>query len=240
MTVSAARLAEVFVEIADTDGDGFDLSQFLQLVTVRAAEVADAAAAGLLLADAQQKLQVVAGSDETTKLLELYQMQHRQGPCLECFRTGEPIVNANLADTAQRWPQFMTRAMAAGFHSVHAIPLQLRGETLGALNLFDSQIGRLQPDDVRIVQSLADVVTIRLLHERASQGGELLVAQLQAALDSRIVIEQAKGAVAQQRQISVEEAFELIRAHSRRNSQQLSDLARTIVVDRARIAGLTD
>ena len=238
MTASAARLAEVFVEVSDAPTGEIELSNFLQMVTVRAAEVVRSDAAGLLLADPQDRLRVVAGSNEGTEVLELFQVQHQEGPCLECFRAGAPVVNADLAGAAGRWPQFAPRAVAAGFRSVHAIPLQLRHATVGALNLFDSHTGRLQPDDIRIVQALADVATIRMLQARAVRGGKVLTDQLQADLDARIVIEQAKGAVASVHRISVDRAAELMVEYSRRHRRRLRDVAQALVDDPASISGL--
>jgi GAF domain-containing protein len=239
MTVPAARLADVFVEIADTLVAEFDVIEFLQLVTLRTTEIVPSTAAGLLLADPQGRLQFMAASDENTELLELFQVQHREGPCLDCFRTGEPVVNADLAEADYRWPRFAPRAVSAGYRSVHAIPLRLRDNTVGALNLFDGHVGRLQPDEVHLVQALADVATIGLLQERSIRRAEVLTEQLQAALNSRIVIEQAKGAVAQTHRITVDEAFGLMRGYARRNRRRLSEVAQGLVDDPASIRRLT-
>ena len=180
----------------------------------------------------------MAASDENTELLELFQVQHHEGPCLDCFRTGKPVVNADLAEAADRWPRFAPRAVVAGFRSVHAIPLRLRDTTVGALNLFDGHVGRLQSADVHLVQALADVATIGLLQERSIRRAEILTEQLQSALNSRIVIEQAKGAVAQTHGISVDHAFELMRGYARRNRQRLSEVAQALVDDPTSIRGL--
>ena len=239
MTVPAARLADVFVEIADTLVAEFDLIEFLQLVTLRTTEIVSSSAAGLLLADPQGRLQFMAASDENTELLELFQVQHHEGPCLDCFRTGKPVVNADLAEADDRWPRFAPRAVSAGFRSVHAIPLRLRDTAVGALNLFDGHTGRLQEGDVHVVQALADVATIGLLQERSIRRAEVLTEQLQAALNSRIVIEQAKGAVAQTHRITVDEAFGLMRGYARRNRRRLSEVAQALVDDPASIRKLT-
>ena len=239
MTVPAARLADVFVEIADTLVAEFDLIEFLQLVTLRTTEIVSSSAAGLLLADPQGRLQFMAASDENTELLELFQVQNHEGPCLDCFRTGKPVVNADLAEADDRWPRFAPRAVSAGFRSVHAIPLRLRDTAVGALNLFDGHTGRLQEGDVHVVQALADVATIGLLQERSIRRAEVLTEQLQAALNSRIVIEQAKGAVAQTHRITVDEAFGLMRGYARRNRRRLSEVAQALVDDPASIRKLT-
>ncbi|MEV0459207.1 GAF and ANTAR domain-containing protein [Catellatospora methionotrophica] len=231
-TVSAQRLARVFVEIADTLVDEFDLIEFLQLLAERTADLLDASPVGLLLADQHGRLEFMAASDESVKLLELFQVQNREGPCLEAFSTGTPVVNADLGQAADRWPLFAPRAVRAGFRSVHAFPLRLRAERIGAMNVFSTQVGgRLADTDVEIVQALADVASIGLLQERAISRGERLSEQLQGALNSRIVIEQAKGAIAQARGVSVDEAFALIRAYCRSNNLRLGEVARTITTD---------
>jgi hypothetical protein len=162
-------------------------------------------------------------------MLELFQLQHHEGPCLDSFRSGEPVINADLADAADRWPRFAPAAVAAGFRSVHAIPLRRpNNDTVGAMGLFDTDTGR-QEEDTRIVQCLADVTTIRLLQERALHGSQALADQLQTALTTRIVIEQAKGVLAQMYGVTVDEAFNALRAYSRRHRQRLDDVARLVV-----------
>ncbi|MFC6022836.1 ANTAR domain-containing protein [Plantactinospora solaniradicis] len=233
-TVSAERLATIFVEVADTLVDEFDLLEFLHMLTDRTADLVGAAAVGLVLAGKDGRLEFMAGSNENVKLLELFQLQTREGPCLEAFRTGQPVINVNLGEAAPRWPRFAPRATATGFQSVHAFPMRLRSQTIGALNVFgDTQGGDFDGADVPIVQSLADIAAIALLQERAIHRGEVLTEQLQGALNSRIVIEQAKGAVAQARQISVDEAFTVIRTYARGNNKKLTDVAHAIVVDQS-------
>lgn len=240
-TVSAQRLARIFVEIADTLVDEFDLIEFLQLLASRTADLLDASPVGLLLADQQGRLEFMAASQESVKMLELFQVQNQEGPCLEAFRTGTPVVNADLEHATDRWPRFAPRAVAAGFRSVHAFPLRLRAECIGAMNVFSANIGgRLAETDVEIVQALADVASIGLLQERAITRGELLTEQLQGALNSRIIIEQAKGAIAQARGITVDDAFTLIRAYSRNHNRRLGEVAQKIITDLASMPDLTD
>ena len=231
-TISAERLAKIFVEVADTLVDEFDLIEFLHMLTVRTAELVAASAVGLLLADSRGNLQFMAASDENVKLLELFQIQNDEGPCLDAFDTAQPVVNANLREASALWPRFAPRAAAAGFRSVHAFPLRLRGEVIGALNVFGSDVGTSFDDaDAQIVQALADVAAIGLLQERAIRRGEVLTEQLQGALNSRIVIEQAKGAVAQANNVNVDEAFTMIHDYARRTNRRLSDLVHAIVTD---------
>jgi GAF domain-containing protein len=238
-TLTAERVAEMFVEFADTLVVEFDLIEFLQMVTTRASELVGSAAAGLLLADPHGQLQFMAASDERAELLELFQVQSHEGPCQDCFRETVPVVNADLREAAYRWPQFAPRAVAAGFRSVHAFPMRLRNDVIGALNLFGTDVGRMEPGDVRTVQALADVATIGLMQERAVRKGEVLTEQLQGALNSRVIIEQAKGAIAQMRSCSVDEAFTLLRGYCRNHNLRLSDVAQAVVTDPRPIPGLT-
>jgi transcriptional regulator with GAF, ATPase, and Fis domain len=230
-TIPAERLAEVFVEVADTLVDEFDLVEFLHLVTRHATSLVDVAAAGILLADQGGHLQVMAASDEKAKLLELFQLQAQEGPCLDSFRRGSPVLRPDLADAQALWPLFAPRAVSEGYRSVYAFPLRLRSEVLGALNLFGTQPATIAPADIQIVQAVADVATIGLLQERTIRRGEILTEQLQAALNTRIVIEQAKGAIAQSRGISVDDAFELLRTYARRHRLRLADVALTALQD---------
>jgi GAF domain-containing protein len=231
-TISAERLARTFVEVADTLVDEFDLIDFLHMLADRTAVLVGAATVGLMLADQRGRLEFLAASDENTRLLELFQVQNSEGPCLDAFRTAVPVINADLAEAGSRWPRFAPRATAAGFRSVHAFPLRLRSEVIGALNVFGRQPGSsLDHADVPIVQALADIAAIGLLQERAIRRGEILTEQLQAALNSRIVIEQAKGAIAQARGVSVDEAFNMLRNYARRTNRRLVDIAHTVVAD---------
>lgn len=239
-TISAQRLAKVFVEVADALVDEFDLIDFLHMLTDRTANLVGASTVGLLLADQHGQLQFMAASDENTKLLELFQVQNREGPCLDAYHTARPVINADLHRAEDRWPRFAPRAAAAGFRAVHAFPLRLRQELIGALNVFGTEVGGgFDAGDVQIIQALADVAAIGLLQQRAISRGEVLTEQLQGALNSRIVIEQAKGAIAQARGISVDEAFTIIRGHARRTNQRLGDVAHTIVTDPAGPATVT-
>lgn len=239
MGISAERLAEVFVQVADTLVDEFDLIEFLQMVTSQTSELVDARDAGLLLADHQGRLQLMAASDERTQMLELFQVQTVEGPCQDCYRQGEPVVNADLRDAADRWPKFAPRAVEAGFRSVHAFPLRLRKDVIGALNLFGDDVGQMERSDIQVVQAFADVATIGLMQERAVRRGEVLSEQLQAALNSRIVIEQAKGALAQIHSATTDEAFSRLRAFSRRNNLRLGDVASSVITDPSRYPELT-
>ena len=197
------RLAQVFVELADTLVEEFDVVDFLQVLTERCVELVDTDAAGLMLDDQRGALQVVAYTDESARLLELFELQREQGPCLECFATGAVIANIHLRDADTRWPVFADAARDVGFAMSHAVPMRLRSQVIGALNLFSIEPRPLSEEHLAVVQGLADIATIGLLHERAMNDQVLLSEQLQTALHSRIAIEQAKGILSAQAGIDV-------------------------------------
>lgn len=186
-------------------------------------------AAGLLLAGPTGDLHVMAASSEQTRLLELFQLQGEQGPCLDCFHSGEPVSATDLATQSQRWPLFARAALDTGYRSVHALPLRLRLQILGALNLFSDKPGALGEQAARLGQALADMATITILHERALRESEHVAAQLQTALVSRIVIEQAKGVLAERGDLMMDDAFQVLRKHARDHNRRLHDVARDIV-----------
>ena len=237
--ISSERVAEVFVQVSDTLVDDFDLIEFLQMVSAHSTHLVGSSAAGLLLSDDQGRLQVMAASDERAHMVELFQAQSQEGPCQDCFRQGTAVINADLEKAAGRWPQFAPKAVSAGFRSVHAFPMRLRKQVIGALNLFGDLPGKMEPEDVRIIQALADVATIGLLQERAIRERGVLAQQLQTALDSRIVIEQAKGALAQVHGVTPDEAFTLLRSFCRSHQRRLSEVAHAVVTDPASVPELT-
>jgi transcriptional regulator with GAF, ATPase, and Fis domain len=222
-------LSDTFVDLADTMVAEFDVIDFLHMLTDRTVRLLPAAAAGVLLADPRGQLRVAAASSEAVGLVELFQIQNDQGPCLDCFRTGRPVTAANLADAGHRWPRFATAATEAGFASVHALPMRLRDQVIGALNLFSTKTGPLGQADLRIGQALADVATIGLLQEQNVRRAETLAEQLQSALNSRVIIEQAKGRLAERLGINMDQSFTLLRDHARNTNQRLTDIARQII-----------
>jgi GAF domain-containing protein len=226
--MAPVQLADVFVEMADTLVDDFDVIDFLHVLTERCVQLLGVSAAGLLLTDQQGALQVVAASSERTRLLELFQLQTDQGPCVDCFRSGKPVSVTNLP-TAGRWPRFTAAAAEVGFAAVHALPMRLRDEVIGALNLFDTDPGPVDGGTLRIGQALADVATIGLLHQRAILRRDVLTEQLQTALNSRVLIEQAKGVLAERLHVDLAEAFTMLRSNARSRNRRLSDLAQAVV-----------
>ncbi|MFG2058491.1 GAF and ANTAR domain-containing protein [Micromonospora sp. NPDC048930] len=223
------QLSDVFVEMADTLVDDFDVIEFLHVLADRCVELLGVSAAGLLVTDRQDNLQVVAASSERTRLLELFRLQTDQGPCVDCFRTGQPVSVIDLRAAGHRWPRFTAAAAEVGFTAVHALPMRLRSEVIGALNLFDTRPGALDEGKVRIGQALAGVATIGLLQQRAIHHRDILTEQLQTALNSRVLIEQAKGVLAERLQVDVGEAFALLRNGARSRNRRLSDLAQAII-----------
>jgi transcriptional regulator with GAF, ATPase, and Fis domain len=234
------RLAEVFVELADTLVEEFDVVEFLQTLTERCVELVDTDAAGLMLTDQRGNLQVVAYTDESARLLELFELQKAEGPCLDCFASGQVIANVDLADAASRWPVFAEAAREVGFAVSHALPLRLRRQVVGALNLFAVAPARLTDDQLGVAQGLADIATIGLLHERAVRDQVVLAEQLQTALHSRIVIEQAKGVLSAQAGSSVAEAFRRMRTHARRTGAPLTAVAEAVVARELAAGSLQD
>jgi transcriptional regulator with GAF, ATPase, and Fis domain len=221
-------LSETFVELTDTMVADFDVIDFLQVLTDRSAQLLDVSAAGLLLADQRGELRVVAASSEAARLLEQLQVQLGQGPCLDCFRSGRAVTATDLA-ADRRWPGFADAAAQAGFGAVQALPMRLREQVIGALNLFRAAPGDFDPVNVRVGQALADVATIGLLHERNMRRRDTLNEQLQSALNSRVVIEQAKGKLAERLGLDMDQAFNVLRDHARSRNLRLSELARAFI-----------
>lgn len=226
--MAQAQLTDVFVEMADTLVDDFDVIDFLHNLTKRCVELLGITAAGLMLTDERGSLQVVAASTEKTRLLELFQLQTDQGPCVDCFHSGEPVSVADLPSAGQ-WPHFTAAAEEVGFASVHALPMRLRTEVIGALNLFHTEAGELDTEMQRVGQALADVATIGLLQQRAIRHRDSLTEQLQTALNSRILIEQAKGTLSERLGLEVDEAFVILRSEARSRNQRLSDFAKAVL-----------
>jgi GAF domain-containing protein len=227
--IPQTQLLDFFVELADVLVEGYDVVEFLHDLTVKAAAVSGAEAVGLVLTDQQDRIRYMASNNAEGKLLELFQIQNDDGPCREAIRTGVPVVNANLGEAADRWPLFAPAARAAGFQSVHAFPLRVQEHTIGALNIFGTDDVHFDPDDVRAVQALTHVATISIVTERNRYQAEEVAEQLQSALDSRVVVEQAKGALARAESITASEAFDVMRTTARATRQKVSDVAIAVI-----------
>ncbi len=224
-----ALLARTMVELADTLVDDFDIVDSLTTLADRCVEVLDISAAGIMLVAPEGDLRVMSSSSDAMRVVELFELQAQQGPCLDCYRTGQPVVNQDLAAANGRWPRFAAEAIAAGFHSVHALPMRLRGTVLGALNLFHLETGEMRPADVDAAQALADVATIALLQQRAALEAQVINEQLNHALNSRIVIEQAKGVIAERLTCDMDQAYQALRWYARDHNIRLRGLAASVV-----------
>jgi transcriptional regulator with GAF, ATPase, and Fis domain len=222
-------VTRAFVDLADTLVDDYDVIDFLQVLTSHCTELLGPTEAGVALADEHGRLHVLASSSERMRLMELIEVQSDDGPCLDVWRVGDPVRSDRLADDRERWPRFAPAALEIGFRSVYAIPLRLRNVRIGALNLFGHHEQALSIEDQVLAQAMADVATIGILHERFLREQHDLADQLQAALTSRITIEQAKGVIAEQRGVDVDDAFTVLRAFARRHGRRLADVAGDVV-----------
>jgi GAF domain-containing protein len=222
-------LIETLVELADNLVDDYDVIDVLTVLTHRCVEAVDVDAAGVMLAAPTGELQFVASSSESMRVLELFQIQTNEGPCVDCYRDGLAITNHSLSESDGRWPLFTPKALAYGFRSVHSLPMRLRGRTIGALNLFRTHQGTLTEEDAGMAQGLADVATIAILQHRSTLDAGVLNAQLNNALNSRIIIEQAKGMIRQSTNCPMDEAFSRLRNHARNHNEGLTDLANRII-----------
>lgn len=225
METREEHLVRTFVEVADTLVADFDVVELLTSLANRCVELFDASEAGLLLADRAGGLQVVASSSTAMADLEVFELQHDEGPCVDCFRTGRLVVAEDLEQARDRWPGFATEALRAGFRAAWALPMRLRESTIGSLNLLRTRSEALARSDLDAAQALADVATIGLIQQRAAEDARLLTEQLQTALDSRIVIEQAKGVLAERGGLSMAQAFSALRSYARASQARLSDVA---------------
>jgi GAF domain-containing protein len=224
-----AMITRTLVELADTLVADFDVVDLLTLLTERCVEVLDIRAAGIMLLAPSGDFRLMTSSNETMRVLELFELQSQEGPCLDCYASGEPVMNQDLRTANERWPRFAPEALAAGFHTVHALPMRLRGTIIGALNLFHTEAGAMPQTDADAAQALADVATIAILQHRAATEAQILNEQLNYALNSRIVIEQAKGMVAEREGLDMEQSFNRLRSYARRNNLRLADVSRDVI-----------
>jgi GAF domain-containing protein len=224
-----ALFVRTLVELANTLVADFDVMEMLAWLADRWVGVLDVAAAGLLLAGPDGDLRVVASSSEAMRVLELFELQAKEDPCLECYLSGRPVMNQDLAIANSPWPRFAAEATVAGFHSVHALPMRLRGTVIGALNLFHLGPDEMKSADVDAAQALADAATIAILQHRAALEAQVINQHLQNALDSGVVIEQAKGMVAERERLNIEQAFSALRNHARNHNLRLVDVAEAVI-----------
>jgi len=222
-------LLTAFREFADTLVADYDVVEFLHRLAERCVELVDVSEAGIMLADRDLTLHYVASSSERMRLIELFELQHDEGPCVDAYRTGVAVLSTSTEDANARWPNFGPRAQNVGIQSMAALPMRLRAEVIGALNLFSTEGASLGPEDQEVAQALADIATIGILQERALSDGHIVTSQLQSALESRVVIEQAKGVVAEHNRVTVDEAFKLLRSYARNHNRLLGQTAAEII-----------
>ena len=229
------ELFDTFATLADTLVDDFDVVDLLQTLVESCVRMLEIAAAGILLLGDDGELEVVASSSEAARLVELMQLSAEAGPCIVSFTSGDLVSVPDISKAPAEWRRYRDSAIEQGFQSVYAIPLRLRETTIGALNLLGDEVGTLNARDVRIAKALADVATIGILHERALEESTVVREQLSQALQSRVVIEQAKGVLSHTHDISTDEAFAVLRSHARANRELLSEVARRVVSRELRI-----
>jgi GAF domain-containing protein len=230
-TPRETRVLDAVVSLVDSLLDDFDVVDLLTELTERCAELLDVESAGLLLADPLEQLRLLAATSEETRELELFQLQADEGPCVDCYSTGQPVSVADLQAEADRWPRFVAAAVDAGFASVHAVPMRAAGIVLGALGLFGTRPGELDDADLLVGQTLAHIASVAILQEHAPTPSTVMP-QLRSALTSRILVEQAKGFLRESLDVSVEQAFQLLRSYARTNGDHLTDVARRLMTDR--------
>jgi transcriptional regulator with GAF, ATPase, and Fis domain len=223
------RLLQTFATLADTLVADYDVVDLLQNLVDTCQQLLDTTAAGILLADDSGELDVVASTSEEIRLVEVMQLSAEAGPCVESYRTGRVVSLNDIGEAPAAWDDFRRSALEHGFSSVHAIPLRLRETTIGTLNLLRDRVGPLDPDDLVAAKAFADVATIGILHERSLRESQVITEQLQFALNSRVVIEQAKGVVSHTRSVPVDEAFALIRAYARSHQLGIGTVAAQLV-----------
>lgn len=228
ISTRAERVSVAFVKITDTLVADYDVVDLLHTLVEESVGLLDVAAAGLLLADSSGQLQVVASTSEESRLVEILQLEAGAGPCVDCYLSGKAVEVESIANLAD-WQEFREAALSQGFRSVHAVPMRVHGRIIGAMGLFGSEEGALTAEDAAIGQALADVATISLMQERTIREAALVNEQLQRALNTRVLIEQAKGVIAHTAGVDMDEAFNRLRNHARANSQSLHVTAGRIV-----------
>jgi transcriptional regulator with GAF, ATPase, and Fis domain len=216
------------VKVADTLVADFDIIDFLDTLAQYGVDLLGVTASGILLADQTGTLNLVAASTEPARILELSQLENAEGPCLDAYSELTAVTCPDLAAAGDRWPTFTSAALAAGFAAVHAVPMRLREQAIGAFNLFSAEPGALDAETTELGQALADVATIGILHERAFRRHEVVTEQLQVALNSRIVIEQAKGVLAERLHLGIDDAFARLRGYARERNLKLAEVARAV------------
>lgn len=231
------KVVDAFVDLADTMVEDYDVLDFLHRLLDHALPLLPVDDGGVLLHH-DGELRVVAASSEDAATVELFEVQHAEGPCMDAYRRGEAVAVERLEDNAERWPVFVPKALEHGWRSAYAVPMRLRADHIGALNLFARDHAVLDGRDRRLIRGLADVATIGILRERQTADRDETVRQLQVALESRVVIEQAKGRIVERSGCDMSEAFDRLRTHARQHRRRLGDVALAVIEDRLAIDDL--
>ncbi len=227
-TSRETRINNAFVKVADTLTTDFDIVDLLHTLVEECAQILNIEAGGLMLADAAGNLHLMTSTSESADLVEVMQLAAAGGPCIDCFETGLPVSVSDIQELGGRWPAFQKAALQQGFQSAHATPMKLRGQIIGTMNLFGNERREISARDVAVAQALADVATIGILQERLIREGHVIAEQLHAALDSRIVIEQAKGIIAQALSLDMPDAFSVLRTYARNNNFTIRSVAEQV------------
>ena len=223
------RINEAFVTLANTLMDSYDVVDLLSTLMKECVDLLDVQAGGLLLSDGEGNLELVASTSEEATFVEIMTLAAGAGPCVESFETGRPVASADIEETGDRWPEFRLAAAQSGFRSAHATPMRLRGQVIGAMNLMSTSVGTLNERDEALAQALADVATLGILQERSQRDPHFVTEQLHLALDSRVMVEQAKGVLAHTQKATMDDAFNMLRNYARAGNQSLREVAEGVV-----------
>ncbi len=227
-TSRETQISEAFVTLTDTLTTDFDVVDLLHTLVEECTKILDTDQGGLMLVDSSGELQLMTSTSEEADFVEVMQLNASSGPCIECFTTGKAVSVADISAGGSRWPEFQKAAIQGGFKSAHATPMRLRGQVIGTMNLFSTTLGQLNERDIALAQALTDVATIALLQERIVSDARVVPDQLHRALDTRILIEQAKGMISHTFAIPMDSAFDVIRTYARNNGLAIRTVAERI------------
>lgn len=233
------RINEAFLKVADTLMDSYDIVDLLSTLVHECADLLGRQAGGIMIVDVAGDLELLASTSEAAEFVEVMQIAAGRGPCVECFDTGKPVAVPDISTAGERWPQFQAAALASGFRSLHATPMRLRDKVVGTMNLMGTEVGGLDERDIALAQALADVAIIGILQERSLRDPRILSEQLHLALDSRVLLEQAKGVLAHTLGLDMEGAFNTLRSYARTNRVPLREVAEGVVTRKIDVSTLT-
>ena len=218
-----------FIEVANALASDYDVGEFLHMLVGRCSEALNSDAVSVLLEAQEGTLQLAAATSERMRELEDLEIRLGQGPCVETYRQGAPVSAGDMRKEQDRWPATAPKAMEIGLLAVNAFPLKVDGDSVGAFNVYREAAGALSDEELRLTQAFADVATVGILRDRKVSEAERRAEQLQGALDSRVLIEQAKGVLAERQGISTELAFDMIRRYARNHHRKLRGVCQQII-----------